>query len=64
MSLSVAMNPALSCESLGLGHRLVDVSLRLDPGLAVAVVGPNGAGKSTLLQALAGLLQAQGSGCV
>lgn len=61
MSLSVAMNPALSCESLGLGHRLVDVSLRLDPGLAVAVVGPNGAGKSTLLQALAGLLQAQGS---
>ena len=50
----------LTGEGLTLGRRLVDVSLRLEPGLTVAVVGPNGAGKSTLLQVLAGLLHAQG----
>ena len=54
------LTPAISCESLCLGHRLRDVSLRLEPGLTVAVVGPNGAGKSTLIQALAGLLHAEG----
>ena len=50
----------LSAEGLTLGGRLQNVSLRLEPGLMVAVVGPNGAGKSTLLQVLAGLLQAEG----
>ena len=60
MSVSVVMNPALSCKSLNLGHRLLEVSLSLEPGLTVAVVGPNGAGKSTLLQALAGLLPVHG----
>jgi iron complex transport system ATP-binding protein len=54
------MIPAIFCESLHLGNRLLDVSLDLGPGLTVAVVGPNGAGKSTLIQVLAGLLQAQG----
>jgi len=55
------MTSALACESLCLGPRLADVSLRLEQGLTVAVVGPNGAGKSTLLQVLAGLLHAEGS---
>lgn len=54
------MHPALTCESLCLGHRLQNVSLCLEPGLTVAVVGPNGAGKSTLIQVLAGLLPALG----
>jgi iron complex transport system ATP-binding protein len=52
--------PALACEGLTLESRLQEVALRLEPGLAVAVVGPNGAGKSTLLQILAGLLKAEG----
>ena len=40
------------------GARLVvvDVSLVLAPGEAVALIGPNAAGKSTLVRALAGLL--------
>ena len=54
------MTSALSCSSLCLSHRLVDVSLSFEAGLTVAVVGPNGAGKSTLLQALAGLLHVDG----
>jgi iron complex transport system ATP-binding protein len=57
----IPMSPAITCESLHLGHRLQDVSLCLEQGLTVAVVGPNGAGKSTLIQVLAGLLQAEGS---
>jgi ABC-type cobalamin/Fe3+-siderophores transport system ATPase subunit len=35
---------------------LHSVTLRLEPGEALALVGPNAAGKSTLLRALAGLL--------
>ena len=36
---------------------LSDISLRLSPGSATAIVGPSGAGKSTLLAVLAGLLE-------
>jgi ABC-type branched-subunit amino acid transport system ATPase component len=35
---------------------LHDVSIRVDPGEAVALIGPNGAGKSTLLKTIFGLL--------
>jgi ABC-2 type transport system ATP-binding protein len=37
------------------GRGVLGVSLRLEPGGAVAVLGPNGAGKTTLMRILAGL---------
>jgi branched-chain amino acid transport system ATP-binding protein len=48
----------------GYGQQLVlrDVSVRLDPGEALAIIGPNGAGKSTLLKTVCGMLKpARGS---
>lgn len=36
---------------------VADLSLRLDPGVVLAIIGPNGAGKSSLLRALNGGIQ-------
>jgi branched-chain amino acid transport system ATP-binding protein len=48
----------------GYGQQMVlrEVSVRCNPGEAIAIIGPNGAGKSTLLKTVCGLLKpARGS---
>ena len=54
----------LEVEGVSAGYgaftALWDVSLRMAPGEAVAVVGPNGAGKTTLMRVLSGLVPARG----
>jgi len=49
---------ALTSVTAGYGAftALWDVSLRVEPGEAVAVVGPNGAGKTTLMRVISGLI--------
>jgi len=42
-------------------ERGVDASFQVHPGATLAIVGPNGAGKSTLVQAIAGLVDAEGT---
>jgi branched-chain amino acid transport system ATP-binding protein len=43
----------------GLGHVLQAVSLRVEPGEAVALLGRNGAGKTTTLKTIVGVVRAR-----
>ncbi len=56
--------PMLSLRNVSAGYgsfqAIVDVSLDVYPGEAVAVIGPNGAGKTTLLRAISKLIPASG----
>jgi branched-chain amino acid transport system ATP-binding protein len=53
--------PALQLDGISAGYDQIrvlnDVSIRIDPGVVVALVGPNGAGKSTLLKVASGLIK-------
>jgi manganese/iron transport system ATP-binding protein/manganese/zinc/iron transport system ATP- binding protein len=43
--------------SYGPKPALLDVTLRIDPGLLVGIIGPNGAGKSTFIKAILGFVR-------
>jgi manganese/iron transport system ATP-binding protein/manganese/zinc/iron transport system ATP- binding protein len=61
MATEIAPVPAIEVQNLtvSFGPRpaLLDVSLRIHPGLLVGVIGPNGAGKSTLIKAIIGFIK-------
>ena len=46
-------NPLWQLEGVGLGQRLCDLTLRIEPGVT-AVLGHSGAGKTSLLNLLVG----------
>lgn len=52
--------PAIEISHLTVSYNsrpvLLDVDLRIEPGLLVGVIGPNGAGKSTLIKAILGFV--------
>jgi manganese/iron transport system ATP-binding protein/manganese/zinc/iron transport system ATP- binding protein len=53
--------PAIQVSNLTVSYgpkpALLDVSLRIEPGLLIGVIGPNGAGKSTLIKAILGFVK-------
>ena len=53
--------PAIEVEHLTVSYgpkpALLDVSVRIDPGLLVGVIGPNGGGKSTFIKAVLGFVK-------
>lgn len=55
------LTPAVEVEHLTVSYgpkpALLDVSLRIDPGMLVGVIGPNGGGKSTLIKAILGFVK-------
>jgi len=57
----IATSQTLAIENLSAGYAetqvLWDVSMRIAPGEAVALIGSNGAGKSSLLAAISGLIR-------
>lgn len=60
VSLQSSREPLLDIDTLncfyGNAQVLFDVSIKVHPGEAVALIGRNGAGKTTLLHAIAGLV--------
>ncbi len=51
------------CKSFGKLKAVDDLSMKLEPGEAVAFIGQNGAGKSTTMRSIAGLSSID-SGCI
>jgi manganese/iron transport system ATP-binding protein/manganese/zinc/iron transport system ATP- binding protein len=55
------VRPAIEVGNLTVSYgpkpALLDVSLRIEPGLLIGVIGPNGAGKSTFIKAILGFVK-------
>jgi manganese/iron transport system ATP-binding protein/manganese/zinc/iron transport system ATP- binding protein len=55
------IRPAIEVSNLTVSYgpkpALLDLSLRIEPGLLIGVIGPNGAGKSTFIKAILGFVK-------